>query len=261
MQIDWLTVAAQIVNFLILVYLLKRFLYKPVTEAMARREQRIADRLNESREREEQAEHERERLHQRLEDLEQRRDRIMQQAKDEAEEERRRLMDEAREQSDAARQRWQQQAEEEKERFLDELRDRTVDGFETLARKALADLAEAELEAQMVRAFVARLQQIDGDSRRALAEGAADDGDDLIVITSFELDDGGRESLTDAIQQQLGGDVGISYQQSSDLLCGVELRAGGRRLGWTLADYLDRLEAGIEDVLGGATSGAPSSAG
>jgi len=261
MQIDWLTVAAQIVNFLILVYLLKRFLYKPVTDAMARREERVAARLNESEEREEQAEHERERLHQRLEELEQRRDRIMQQARDEAEEERRRLMDEAREQSDAARKRWQQQAEDEKGRFLDDLRHRTLEGFETLARKALADLAEAQLEAQMVRAFVARLREIDEDSRRALAEGAAADGDDLIVTTSFELDDSGRESLTDAIQQQLGSDMGISYQQSPDLLCGVELRAGGRRLGWTLADYLDRLEAGIEDILGSATSGAPTSAG
>jgi len=261
MQIDWLTVAAQIVNFLILVYLLKRFLYKPVTDAMARREERVAARLNEGEEREEQAVHERERLHQRLAELEQRRDRIMQQARDEAEEERRRLMDEAREQSDAARKRWQQQAEDEKGRFLDDLRHRTLEGFETLARKALADLAEAQLEAQMVRAFVARLREIDEDSRRALAKGAAADGDDLIVTTSFELDDSGRESLTDAIQQQLGSDMGISYQQSPDLLCGVELRAGGRRLGWTLADYLDRLEAGIEDILGSATSGAPTSAG
>lgn len=257
MQIDWLTVAAQIVNFLILVYLLKRFLYKPVTDAMARREQRIADRLNESREREEQAEHERERLHQRLEDLEQRRDRIIQQARDEAEEERRRLMDEAREQSDAARQRWQRQAEEEKERFLDDLRDRTVDGFETLARKALADLAEAGLEAQMVRAFIARLRDMNDDSHRALAEA----GGDLILTTSFELDDDTRETLQDAIQGQLGDDVAISYQRSADLLCGVELRAGGQRLGWTLADYLDRLEASIGEVLGGAKSSEPSTAG
>ena len=41
MQIDWLTVAAQIVNFLVLVWLLQRFLYKPITNAMHRREERI----------------------------------------------------------------------------------------------------------------------------------------------------------------------------------------------------------------------------
>ena len=44
MQIDWITVAAQIVNFLILVWLLQHFLYGPITRAMQRREQRIAER-------------------------------------------------------------------------------------------------------------------------------------------------------------------------------------------------------------------------
>ena len=49
MQIDWLTVAAQIVNFLVLVWLLQRFLYRPITEAMARREERIESRLSEAK--------------------------------------------------------------------------------------------------------------------------------------------------------------------------------------------------------------------
>jgi len=46
MEINWFTVIAQIVNFLILVWLLKRFLYKPVLKAIAEREQKIASRLD-----------------------------------------------------------------------------------------------------------------------------------------------------------------------------------------------------------------------
>ena len=48
MLIDWFTVAAQAVNFLILVWLLKRFLYKPILGAMDAREQRIASRLRQA---------------------------------------------------------------------------------------------------------------------------------------------------------------------------------------------------------------------
>ena len=55
MQIDWLTVAAQAVNFLVLVYLLRRFLYQPVVAAMTRREERIAQQLQEAAQREQQA--------------------------------------------------------------------------------------------------------------------------------------------------------------------------------------------------------------
>ena len=42
MLIDWFTVAAQAVNFLLLVWLLKRFLHKPVLAAIDEREKRIA---------------------------------------------------------------------------------------------------------------------------------------------------------------------------------------------------------------------------
>ena len=43
MQIDWVTVVAQMINFLVLVYLLKRFLYGPIVKAMERREHAIAE--------------------------------------------------------------------------------------------------------------------------------------------------------------------------------------------------------------------------
>ena len=45
MLIDWFTVGAQALNFIILVWLLKRFLYKPILNAVDAREKRIAAEL------------------------------------------------------------------------------------------------------------------------------------------------------------------------------------------------------------------------
>jgi len=45
MLIDWFTVGAQALNFLILVWLMKRFLYKPILHAIDEREKRIATEL------------------------------------------------------------------------------------------------------------------------------------------------------------------------------------------------------------------------
>jgi F-type H+-transporting ATPase subunit b len=246
MQIDWLTVAAQVVNFLVLVYLLKRFLYRPVTEAMARREERIAARVREGCERKEQAEQERERLHQRLERLEARRDDILQQAREEAEKERRRLLDEAREEVDGARRRWQEQVETEQGHFLQELRRRTCEGFQELARRGLQDLADAELEEQMVHTFLERLKGLDKETRQALSESS----EPVAVATSFALDAGGRRRVTRAIHEHLASELEVEYEESLDLLCGIELTAGGRRLGWSLADYLDRFETRVGEGLG-----------
>lgn len=45
MLFDWFTVGAQVLNFLVLVWLMKRFLYKPVLDAIDAREKRIAQSL------------------------------------------------------------------------------------------------------------------------------------------------------------------------------------------------------------------------
>ena len=51
MQIDWFTLVAQIVNFLILIWLLKKFLFRPVQNVMKKRENEITSRLEEARNR------------------------------------------------------------------------------------------------------------------------------------------------------------------------------------------------------------------
>lgn len=50
MQIDYFTFAAQIINFLVLVFLLRHFLYRPVIRSMKEREQKISDQLKDAEE-------------------------------------------------------------------------------------------------------------------------------------------------------------------------------------------------------------------
>ena len=55
MKINWFTVIAQIINFLILVWLLKKFLYKPVLDAIDAREKKIVSRLEDAKTKKEEA--------------------------------------------------------------------------------------------------------------------------------------------------------------------------------------------------------------
>jgi F-type H+-transporting ATPase subunit b len=114
-QIDWLTVAAQIVNFLVLVWLLQRFLYRPITSAMRRREERIESRLAEAREARETAEAEERRLEEKEADLDARADAILASAREEAEELRERLERELREEMEEKRAAWRRHLAEERD--------------------------------------------------------------------------------------------------------------------------------------------------
>src|SRR5690606_34903035 len=71
--IDWFTVIAQIVNFLILVWLLKRFLYQPILRALDAREKRVAAELAAADEKEQEAEKERDKFRQKNDEFEQQR--------------------------------------------------------------------------------------------------------------------------------------------------------------------------------------------
>jgi F-type H+-transporting ATPase subunit b len=245
MQIDWVTVAAQIVNFLILVALLKRFLYAPILDAMQQREQRIAAQLSQAEEREVMARASEADYRDKVQELERERETIRSRTRTEAEQDRHRLLREARDAVDETRQQWQQQVQQEKVDFLDALRERTGDVVQDIARRALGDLADRRLEAQIVDTFVARLETME-PARRPAPTSA---GEHIQVTTAFELDDDCRDRLTDAIRRLVHGDAEIDYRRAGTLLCGIELTAGGRRIGFSLGDHLDQIRENLDQAL------------
>lgn len=256
MAIDWLTVAAQVVNFLILVYLLRRFLYGPITRAMARREESIGARLREARERAEAAEHEARAYRTQREALEADRARLVAEAREAAEGLRHALEAALREEIDETRARWKAQAEAEREAFLGEVRRQTVRHFAALARRVLADLADARLEEQMARVFVERVRRLDEPAARRLAAAARSAGGRLLVATAFPLPPDLEADVARALREAVGGEGEVVFEQSADLLCGIEARAGGQTVGWHLDGYLDGLEADLDEALVGLTARA-----
>jgi F-type H+-transporting ATPase subunit b len=252
MQIDWITVSAQIINFLILVWLLKRFLYRPVIRAMERREQRIQERLETAREREERAGQEIDHYRERRSELDALRESILADARQEAEQLKREMLDDAREEVAGIRSNWLQQVNEEREEFLGNLRREAGGAIESLARKALRDLADASLEERILHAFIGQLQALDEATRETLAAAPGP----VRVTTAFELAPALCEQLEQGLYAALGKEIAVEYGTSRELLCGIELASGGRLLGWNLADYMDALTARIDDALTPAEAAA-----
>jgi F-type H+-transporting ATPase subunit b len=100
MLIDWFTVGAQALNFLILVWLMKRFLYKPILHAIDAREKRIAAELADADARKAEAQKERDEFQHKNEEFDQQRAALLSQSDEEAQAQRERLLDEARQAAD-----------------------------------------------------------------------------------------------------------------------------------------------------------------
>ncbi len=238
MDIDWLTVIAQIANFLVLVWLLQRFLYRPVIDAMDRREQRIADCLEEAQQREQTAEETVQLYENKRTALEQTSKQRLQEAETAAQEKRVVLLEQARDEIQQLRNQWQQQLQQEQHGYLKALRKTSVQAIQQTGRRILGDLADTELETQIIAKFLKRLINMNDAMRQKLQ-----DSDSKIHISSaFDLDAATQNRITQVIHEQLNELVKVEYSQSSDLLCGIELKADGYQVSWNMEDYLQILD-------------------
>ncbi|WP_372988170.1 F0F1 ATP synthase subunit B [Marinobacter sp.] len=242
MEINWITVSAQVVNFLILVWLLKRFLYHPVIRAMDKREQKIRNRMDEADDREQQAMQVKQTYEQKLSNFQKEREELLEETRHEARQTRSEMLDQAREETARARSHWMREVSEEKTAFIDGLRHQSLDVVESVIRKALQDLADERLEERIAHTFIRKLQSLDETTREALGNSA----EPATVTSSFELDPAVRSSLTRAIHEQIGADLAVSYAQEPELICGIELTCEGQRISWNLSDYLEELTTSIE---------------
>lgn len=186
MAIDWFTIGAQILNFLVLIYLLKRFLYRPVLDAIAAREKRIAGTLAEAATMKAEALKEREALHARNDAFDRDRTTLLAKATEAADGERKRVIEAARVAADALGEKQRQALARDARSMGDDIgRSARTEVF-AIARKALADMADESLEARMTAIFIARLAALDTSAKRA-ASGMLDTANGPAVIRRLSL--------------------------------------------------------------------------
>jgi len=250
MQIDWITVAAQIVNFLVLAWLLHRFLYGPITRAMERREQRIAQRLSDADQKRADAEKEALAFHTQQQALEDRREQILADARADADTERKRLYEEARQEVAAQKQAWHNDMEQQRAEFLRSVRQRAQEHFFALARRALGDLADSSLEEQMGRVFCAKLAALDESEKVKLAEAGRRNDGQAIVRSAFALSPDTWRDIEKTVRDKILAGAAVRFDQDAGVLCGLELKMGGQTVAWSLDSYFEALEAQIDKDLG-----------
>ncbi|MEB3322640.1 MAG: F0F1 ATP synthase subunit B [Synechococcaceae cyanobacterium] len=254
MLIDWFIVAAQILNFLILVAFLRWLLYRPVLRLIRERREHIARQWSEARAEREQAEAERARQEELRRGLEETRRQWLEEARSAAAGERQRRLAQARAEVDELRRHWREELRQERSAFLESLRSRVVCHTEAVARRALADLAGEGLESRIVHTFLERLRQ---PEERRLREIAASRGEGrrLQVRTAFDLSPELRRDLLEQLGRRLPGLAAeeLEFTRDPALLCGIELRLAGQSIGWNLDQYLTGLERQMAAALDGTT--------
>lgn len=240
MLIDWFTVGAQIVNFLILIYLLKRFLYKPILRAMDEREQKITGRLQEAAAARKKAEADAAALQEKHRELEKNRQRMQAEAKAEIEQWREDALEKARQEAEKTRRSWQENLEREKDDFIRKMKTVMSRQVFRVAARALQDLADERLEAGLVEKFRKKLSQAVTEN----GESDQDMGSRLQVKSGFALSDQQRQDVREAVAE-LFPEAEVVFTVVPEAGYGILLVGNNRKVEWSLSRYMEEMEEKI----------------
>jgi len=249
MLIDWFTVGAQALNFLILVWLMKHFLYQPILNAIDVREKNIADELADAATKKAEATKDRDEFQKKSDAFDEERAALLQKAIDAASAERERLLDEARKSADELSAKRQEKLQSDAASLQQTLARRTQQEVFSIARKTLTDLASTGLEERMVAVFTRRLGEVKDDVRTTLGSAIKNATDPTLVRSAFELSAEERAKVQNAVNVAFSVDARLRFETVPDLVSGIELTANGQKIGWSIADYLKSLEKGVGELL------------
>ncbi len=259
MDIDWFTVVAQLVNFLVLLVILKFALFNRIVAAIDARGERLAAEQAAAQAAEAAAEADRVSAAAERREVERQHAELLRAAKAEAHEHGRALEREARARVAALEERLRAELRDSQRELVTGLVRTATVGVGEAVRRVLAELSDADFDQRMVERLCARLEGLDDSERAALAEAWGDLDGPLLVTSTRALSEAEREQLRRSLARALAGpSPALRWERSDALVCGVEITGAGRSIAWSIDGYLTELEDQLEAALAEDSQSAPT---
>lgn len=241
MQIDWFTLVAQLINFVVLLALLRLVLYDRVLNVMRQRETEVSERLESIEQKEQEArEHEEAALRER-DELERNREALIRSVREEVDTHRTQMMRELREEVQRTRENWKESLQQEQDGIVHDIQEHLADLVATAVERALFDLADRRLEDQMIESFFRRLADAEDPDWAELRKALRANPDDVAITSAHELCKDRERRLNSQLAEAIGEEINASFEVKPSLVAGVELEVAGRTFGWNIDDYVARL--------------------
>ena len=249
MLIDWFTIIAQLINFLLLVFLLQRFLYKPIVNTIGTRQKLLKKRWHQAEEQREAANAEIISYQEKQAQLVQTEQEFIDRAQEQGEQKYHQLVQQARQEVEQKQATWEDAIAQQQEQFLENLQAKVTQQVLAITRQALQELADVKLEEQAIALFLHRLQNLDRSERDNLAQSLQHSDNGLVIRSGFELSPENKHKIVDSLhRQQLYQGNNAQFATKPDLICGIELQASDYKIAWNLQNYLQSLDEHLINI-------------
>ncbi|MEO5909893.1 MAG: F0F1 ATP synthase subunit B [Pelobium sp.] len=249
MQINWFTVIAQLFNFLVLVWLMKKYLYKPILDAIDKRESKIATELADAKSKVSEAKKEQEDFQKKNDAFDADKKKMMNKATADAEKERQKLLDKAQTEAEALKNKMEQASKELQENLNADLVQKTQQQVLSIAKQALAQLASTTLEEQAVHVFIAKIKSLSAKEKTKFTDAFHSATNPVSIKSAFELSDKEQKNIKASIADLLGETSDYAFETHPKTISGIELASNGYKLSWNFSAYIASLQKSLTSPL------------
>jgi F-type H+-transporting ATPase subunit b len=221
MKFDIWTFLFQIINFVVLLFILKRLLYRPVREILERRREQIQKTVEEAERTREEALELKARHEKELRELDDVKSRMLDRMHGEVLEERKRLLAEAEREGEAQIERERTLFETEKRGFEGVMKEKVLETVALFSSRLLRDIADEELHRALWRRLLGGIEAISREiSERGMKEGVVG----IEVVSAYPIREEDILELKRGLEGLLSREVAITPALDGTLIAGVKLR-------------------------------------
>ncbi len=243
MELNWSTFLLEIINFLILVWLLKHFFYKPVLDVIRRRRKGIEKVLSDAEKKHADAELLRDQFENRLAKWETERQAAYAELDKEIQTERSQRMEALHASLEEEREKNQviEQHKLDAERLHTE--ELALNQGARFASQLLSVAAGPEMEKHLIGLFLRDLSTLPDEKKKSLCAAAGNSVETVLISTAYPLDDDTQRKLERSLATNLSINIPIQYTQDKDLKAGLRITIGD----WVLhANLQDELKSFVD---------------
>ncbi len=238
MTFNWWTFLFEILNFVVLAYILHRLLYKPLREAIDQRRIANAEAMAKAESARREAESLQQSLREQIAAGEKQRESLFLQAREQSELERKRLLAIAEETVRRRHEEANQTFQRDREEALQSVRREVLHESVELTRRLIADSVDRTLHQQLALRFVQVLEDIP-ESEKISVRSNWHLGDHTVLESAADLDSPCRERLNLAISSLVGASISLKVHHRPELLAGLRLRLAGYVWDGSLAGQIE----------------------
>jgi len=238
LELNWSTFVLEIINFLVLVWILKHFLYQPVMDMLARRRAAIETQLAQAKQQQGEADTLKQQYEHRLSDWQLERQKAMEELNHELQQQRLKQHEALVTELAQEQEKMRVAAARQQQQLMREMEQRALQQAAQFASRLLAEAAGPELQQRLFQLLLEGLRQLSAEQLEALVSEWGEAPQTLRVTSAYPLDEQQRQQL----QQQLASVTGLvtppDYVEDAALLAGLSITIGAWVLQLNLRDEL-----------------------